>query len=252
MRSHLLRRRRAVACLAACALLAACSSSGNRARESDSAAAAALKKLPRKSSEQRPVVAVYEVGSSLPELPPRGATQMFKTALVKSGQFRVAERARLNSGVMVEKQMNAAGQTSGNTASNKLTGVEYIFDAEITELSAGAQGSSTGVNVAGLNLGGASGSDSIGLDVSIIDAASGEVVDAVSVRRKLASSGVSVSGVGALVSNVMAQRGKTAGAYTPDVSHNSARKDSLDAGLRECVDEAVRLLAVRFEGARQQ
>lgn len=237
----------AVASLVTMAPLSGCSSRAPTAHEAVSPTSTALRKLPRKNPEQRATVAVYEVSSHLYELPPRGATEMFKSALVKSGQFRVVDRSKLGRSVMAEKQMNAAGQTTGATAQKQLLGVEYIFEAEITELAAGKSGASTGVNIAGMNIGGASGSDMIGLDVSIVDATTGEVVDAVTVRRKLASSAASFSGVSAVVGRVMADRGKTASAYTPDISHTSTRKDSLDAGLRECVEEAVRLLALRFE-----
>lgn len=229
----------------AVAALAGCASPG--VREDRSSTSQALRKLPRKSQEQRVAVAVYEVSSNLMELPSRGATEMFKTALVKSGQFRVVERAKLARGVVAEKQMNAAGQTTGTVAQQPLRGAEYIFQAEITEITASASGSSTGVNVAGLQLGGSGNKDTLGVDISIVDAASGDIVDAVNVRRKLAASQVSVSGVGALASRVMAERGKMASVYTPEVAHTSGRKDSLDEGLRACLEEGVRLLALRFE-----
>ncbi len=38
--------------------------------------------LPRKSSDARVAVAIYEFTSNLPEISPRGATEQFKTALV--------------------------------------------------------------------------------------------------------------------------------------------------------------------------
>jgi curli biogenesis system outer membrane secretion channel CsgG len=229
----------------ALAALAGCANPG--VREDKSSTSQALRKLPRKSPEQRVAVAVYEVGSNLMELPSRGATEMFKTALVKSGQFRVVERAKLARGVVAEKQMNAAGQTTGTVAQQPLRGAEYIFQAEITVITASASGSSTGVNVAGLQLGGSGNKDTLGVDISIVDAATGDVVDAVNVRRKLAASQLSVSGVGALASRVMAERGKMASVYTPEVAHTSGRKDSLDEGLRACLEEGVRLLALRFD-----
>ncbi|MDI4631434.1 hypothetical protein J7U46_00060 [Pelomonas sp. V22] len=229
----------------ALAALAGCASKG--AREDSSGTSQALRKLPRKSQEQRVAVAVYEVSSNSMELPSRGATEMFKTALVKSGQFRVVERAKLARGVVAEKQLNGAGQTTGTVAQQPLRGAEYIFQAEITEISASGSGSSTGLNVAGLQLGGSDNKDTLGLDISIVDAATGDIVDAVNVRRKLAGSSLSVSGVGALVSRVMAERGKVASAYTPEVAHSSSRKDGLDEGLRSCLEEGVRLLALRFD-----
>ena len=58
-----------------------------------------LKKLPRKQGE-RVAVTIYEFRSSVNEVNGRAATDMFKTALVQSGQFRVVQRARLNEGVI--------------------------------------------------------------------------------------------------------------------------------------------------------
>ena len=207
----------------------------------------ALTKLPRKSAEARVPVAIYEVTSSLQELPPRGATEQFKTALVKSGQFRVVERAKLDRGVVREKQMNAAGQTSGNAAQAQLRGAEYIFQADITELNGGASTGSSGINIGGLQLGGAKNKDELGLDVSIVDALSGEVVDAINVRKTLGGSAVSVGGIGALVNTVLIQSGQTPSVYTPEVQHQSTRKDSFDAALRQAIEESVRLLALRFD-----
>lgn len=212
----------------------------------NSSTSQALQKLPRKSQEQRVAVAIYEVSSALPELPSRGSTEMFKTALVKSGQFRVVERAKLSRGVMTEKQMNAAGQTTGTSAQQALRGAEYIFQAEITEITPGSSTSSNGINIAGFQLGGARNRDQLGIDVSIVDAASGDVVDAINIRKDLGGSAVSVSGIGSLINVVTANSGGTPSPYTPEVSHTSTRKDSLDAALREAMEEAVRQLALRF------
>ena len=212
----------------------------------------ALTKLPRKSNEARVAVAIYEFTSNLPELPPRGATEQFKTALVKSGQFRVVERAKLDRGVVREKQMNSAGQTTGSTAQRQLRGAEYIFQAEITELNSGAGTSSSGINIGGFQLGGASNKDELGLDVSVVDANTGDVVDAINVRKQLSGSAVSVGGVGALINTVLLDKGKTPSPYTPEVQHQSTRKDSFDAALRQAIEEAVRQLALRFDSSVAQ
>lgn len=231
--------------LCALSLLAAggCASDYSTARAT---AAPGLAKLAKKSADQRVAVAIFEVTSAVPELPARGATEMFKTALVKSRQFRVVERAKLNRGVVIEKQMNAAGQTSGGAAQSQLRGAEYLFQMEITEVAAGTATDSGGFNIAGLQLGGARNRDQIGIDVSIINAANGDVVDAVNVRKELGSSATSVSGVGSLVNTVLANKGKTPSPYTPEVQYKNTRKESLDAALRETIEESVRVLAERF------
>lgn len=205
--------------------------------------------LPRKSSDARVAVAIYEFTSNLPEISPRGATEQFKTALVQSGQFRVVERARLDRGVVREKQMNAAGQTTGSTSQQQLRGAEYIFEAEITELGSGTRTSSNGVNIGGLQIGGASNRDEFGIDVSIVDANTGDVVDAISVRKRLKGAARSVGGIGALINRVRAEKGKSGVAYSPEVQHQSTSKDNFDAVLREAIEEAVHELAKRFDAS---
>lgn len=223
--------------------LIGCAGDFSRAAEPMSAKLASLGK---KSAEGRVAVAIYEVTSAVPELQPRGATEMFKTALVKSGQFRVVERAKLNRAITLEKQMNAAGQTSGNVSQSQLRGADYLFQVEITEINAGAATRSTGFNIGGLQIGSAGNHDQVGLDVSIIDAANGDVLDAVNVRKDIGSGATSVSGVGALANTVLAQKGKVASPYTPEINHQSTRKGSLDTALREAMEEAVHILARRF------
>lgn len=205
--------------------------------------------LPRKSSDARVAVAIYEFTSNLPEISPRGATEQFKTALVQSGQFRVVERAKLDRGVVREKQMNAAGQTTGSTSQQQLRGAEYIFEAEITELGSGTRTSSNGVNIGGLQIGGASNRDEFGIDVSIVDANTGDVVDAISVRKRLKGAARSVGGIGALINRVRAEKGKGGVAYSPEVQHQSTSKDNFDAVLREAIEEAVHELAKRFDAS---
>ncbi len=205
--------------------------------------------LPRKSSDARVAVAIYEFTSNLPEISPRGATEQFKTALVQSGQFRVVERAKLDRGVVREKQMNAAGQTTGSTSHQQLRGAEYIFEAEITELGSGTRTSSNGVNIGGLQIGGASNRDEFGIDVSIVDANTGDVVDAISVRKRLKGAARSVGGIGALINRVRAEKGKGGVAYSPEVQHQSTSKDNFDVVLREAIEEAVHELAKRFDAS---
>ena len=205
--------------------------------------------LPRKSSDARVAVALYEFTSNLPEISPRGATEQFKTALVQSGQFRVVERAKLDRGVVREKQMNAAGQTTGSTSQQQLRGAEYIFEAEITELGSGTRTSSNGVNIGGLQIGGASNRDEFGIDVSIVDANTGDVVDAISVRKRMKGAARSVGGIGALINRVRAEKGKGGVAYSPEVQHQSTSKDNFDAVLREAIEDAVYELAKRFDAS---
>jgi curli biogenesis system outer membrane secretion channel CsgG len=99
-----------------CILLASCSATPYEAPLADSTPSAkSLKKLPRKQGE-RVAVTIYEFRSSLPNVSSHTATDMFKTALVQSGQFTVVEPQRLLEGVVKEKQLQQSGFAARNTS----------------------------------------------------------------------------------------------------------------------------------------
>jgi curli biogenesis system outer membrane secretion channel CsgG len=204
----------------------------------------ALQQLPRKQGDLVPVT-IYEFRSTVSEIPVRGATDIFKTALVQSGQFRVVERARLNEGVTREKQLNSSGLTSGNSAREVLTPAKYIFEGAITEANAGETQRSSAVRIGGAEIGGSSNRDVIGIDVRVVDVTTGDIINVVTVRKTIASDTSSVSGLGNLIGALLSSKGKST-AYVPDVQMQQQRKESLDGALRAAIDEAVIELSRRF------
>jgi len=203
-----------------------------------------LKKVKR-AGGVKPVVTIYEFRSSVPEIQVRAAQEMFVTALIKSGAFAVAERQRLDAGVNREKQLNASGMTTGDSANSKLAGANYVFEVVVSEANANENNSQGGARVGGVEVKYGSASDSIGMDVRIIDVSSGLVVDSVNVRKKIESSGTSVSGLGKLAQTLFAKKGKDIPVDT-DASVQSSHKESVDAALRACIDTAVLELAKRM------
>ncbi len=211
--------------------------------QADSPAPSA-KRLPRTAGE--PVaVAIYEFRSSVGEVAARGTTDMFVTALVRNGTFRVVERAQMEQGLMAEKQLNAQGLTTGTAAHQQLRGAQYIFEGTISEANAAETQRSGAIGFAGVAVSGDKGHDTIGIDVRIVDAATGDILDAVTARRAIKSDAASVSGVGGFLRNVMNRRGVNTG-YVPDVDVAQQHRQSLDAALRALIDEAVAQLAARF------
>lgn len=233
--------------LAAAALLAGCAATPYEAPQvANTPTAQALKKLPRRAGE--PVaVSIYEFRSSITEVSARAATDMFKTALVQSGQFRVVERARMNEGVIREKQLNAQDMSSGRSAQQPLRDARYLFEGAVTEANAGENQRSGTLNVGGLELGGGTNTDTIAVDVRIVEVASGDVLDSITVKKSVQADSASVSGIGNLIATVMNRRGKTPSAYTPDARASSSRREGLDAALRAAIDHAVLELARRFQ-----
>ncbi len=105
------------------------------------------------AKSQRIFVTIYEMRSSIYEIAPRAATDMFTAALFKSKKFRVLERQRISEGVARERDLNGQGITTGDIATKKVKGASVIFEATISEVNAGASSDETGVSLAGLQLG---------------------------------------------------------------------------------------------------
>ncbi len=215
-----------------------------RAPEVDaSSTARSLEATPRPKA--RPFVTVYEVRTSVSEIDPRAAGEMFTTALIKSRQFRVMERQRLEQGVARERNLNAQSITSGAAAATTLSGAAYVFEATFSEANAGKSKSEGGVSLGGMSAGGGRNTDEIGMDVRVVNVATGEVVDAVNVRKAIDSETTSISGVGSLIDSVAALRGKSTRGLTPDMNYQSSRKDGVDRALRSVIELAVLELARR-------
>jgi curli biogenesis system outer membrane secretion channel CsgG len=204
-----------------------------------------LSKLPPQPQAERVVVAVYEFRSSVTEIAARATTDMFTTALVKSGQFRVVERARSADGAMREKQLNATGHSDGKSAQRQLRAAKYVFEGTISEATQSQTQRSSGVSIGGMATGSGSNRDVIAIDVRVVDVASGDIVDTVTVRKSIASETSSVSGIGNLIGSVLSQRGRSS-TYVPDVQMQQQRREGLDEALREAIDQAVATLAARW------
>lgn len=213
----------------------------------DSATTRALHKLPRPAGDRVPV-AIHQFTSESPDINARLATDMFTTALVKSRQFVVVERGRLAQGVSKERQMAAAGETSGSATPGSLHGARYVFEAVLTEVSPAAKTGKHSLGLGGAQLAGASNDDVIGIDVRIIDVETSDVVDAVNVRKAISSSSHGVSGIGSLASGLFGSKlTGTERQLVPDVSSEGSRKESVDQALRSCIEAAVLELSKRFQ-----
>ena len=239
---------KSLSCLALAVALAGCAATPHTEapRVDAGPGTQALKTLPRKQGE-RVAVSIVEFRSAVTEIPARGATDMFKTALVQSGQFRVVERARLDQGVLREKQLGAQGLTAGKGAQQMLREAQYLFEGAITDASPSETQRSVGLGIAGAQIDGGTHRDHIGIDVRVVDVASGDIVDVVAVRKSIAGDAAAVSGLGNLIATMRSAAGRSVSPYTPDVRVEQRRKESLDQALRSAINEAVAVLSRRFD-----
>lgn len=194
---------------------------------------------------ERIAVTIFEFRSSLPNVSGRAATDMFKTALVRNGRFQVVERGRLNEGVLREKQLNAGGYTTGDIAQHQLRGARYVFEGIVSEANMAEKQRSASIAIAGISFGGASITDSIAIDVRIIDAANGDVVDAVVVRKPIQSKETALGIVGAALPGMRSQ-GERHSQLAPDAQLASRTTESVDRAMRAAIEEAVETIAGRF------
>ena len=196
----------------------------------------------------RPTVTIREFRSSVPEVTPRGATDMFMTALVKTRKFRVLERARMAEGIAAEKALNQQGMTTGQSGQSQYAGAAYMFEATVSEATTDSNKTSFSLGVAGAAAGKGWSSDTIAIDVRITDVESGIVVDAIDVRREIKGEETKAGGLTSALANTLL-RGRAATmaqALAPTDDYVSARKDSIDKALREAIEEAVNEIAKRF------
>jgi curli biogenesis system outer membrane secretion channel CsgG len=211
-----------------------------------------LPNVPSSSSSSRvaslPTATIREFRSNVSEITPRGATDMFIVALVKTRKFRVLERARLAEGAAAEKALNQQGMTTGQAGQSQYVAATYMFEATVSEASVADRKSSFTLGLAGAAAGTGSISDSIAIDVRVTDVESGIVVEAVTVRRELKTVETKVAGVTSALASFFTKGrgGAIAEALTPNDLYENTRKDSLDRSLREAIEEAVAEIAKRL------
>jgi curli biogenesis system outer membrane secretion channel CsgG len=196
----------------------------------------------------RPTVTIKEFRSSVQEVTPRGATDMFMTALVKTRKFRVVERARMAEGIATEKALNQQGMTTGQSGQAQYKGAEYMFEATVSEASAEDSKTSFGLGIFGAGAGKTYTSGSIAIDVRVTDVESGVVVDAIDIRKELKGEESKVSGLTSAIGNALTKGrlGQVLQAGQATDEFVSARKDSIDKALREAIEQAVNEIAKRF------
>ena len=195
----------------------------------------------------RPAVTIREFRSSVQEVPPRAATDMFITALIQTRKFRVVERARMNEGIAQEKLLNQQGTTTGQSGDTKYVGAKYMFEGTVSEAQMDQNTTSMGLNIMGLGGKKSYSSDSIGIDVRVIEVESGIVADAIKIRKPIKGEATEVGGIGDAITNVVSQR-FLGGAVqaSGNKEYESKRKDSIDEVMRLCIEEAVQQIAQRF------
>ena len=122
-----------------------------------------------------------------------GMADMLTTALVKSGNYRVFERAEIDK-VMQEQALGQSGVVTPESAAKagKMLGAEIAVVGAVTEF--GHKKQSTGGALKRIGVGAAVSKQSatVGVDVRIVNISTGEILKADNVRKEHAKSGLSL------------------------------------------------------------
>jgi len=132
-----------------------------------------------------------------------GLAAMLTSALVESQRFNVVERAQVQQ-ILTEQQLKGSGVVSKTTGPDlgNLTGVQYFIYGAVTEFGVDDEGGGFGVGAAaGGVLGGLlsgalsheSASGKIAMDVRVVDATTGRVLEVQRVEEPIESSGFDLS-----------------------------------------------------------
>lgn len=121
----------------------------------------------------------------------QGMADMLTTALVKSGKYTVIERQNLEK-ILKEQKLGVSGLVTQETAveAGKLLGVDIAVIGAVTEF--GHKKGDVGGRVKGIGLGVKSQSATVGIDVRLIDTATGEILAAENVRKEKSKKGLSL------------------------------------------------------------
>ena len=149
------------------------------------------------AKDDRPVVAVLEFKNetSAPWWQNgvgRELSDMLSNELLGTGVFKVVERKKLD-GVLGEQDLGASGRVAKSSAAKmgKITGAQYLITGSVASFEAsGSQGG--GLSFKGVSFGGKKSKVSMGIDIRVINATTGEIEYARTVEATAKSGGMRV------------------------------------------------------------
>ena len=149
------------------------------------------------AKDDRPVVAVLEFKNETSASwwqngVGRELSDMLSNELLGTGVFKVVERKKLNS-VLSEQDLGASGRVSKSSAAKmgKITGAQYLITGSVASFEeSGSKGGR--FSFKGISVGGKKKTASLGIDVRVINATTGEVEYARTVEATSKSGGMSI------------------------------------------------------------
>lgn len=118
-----------------------------------------------------------------------GVSDMLTTALVKSGNYRVMERAEIDR-ILNEQDFGQSGRVTQQSAAKmgQVLGVEIAVIGSVSEF--GYKKGETGGAIKGLGIGVSNQQAVVGVDVRMVNTNTGEIITAENVRKKKSAKGL--------------------------------------------------------------
>ncbi len=159
-----------------------------------------LAALPSREQEEKPALAVYSITDNTGQMKDmgssvvtQGATDMLITALQRSRQFQVLDRAGFND-FMNEQNLQTENRLSAGEGPmvGEMTGADYIIDGSITEYQVDKKTGGIGLSIGGLGGSKEYALATTAIDLRLVETTSGEVVWAESFKGEIEGERVGV------------------------------------------------------------
>ncbi len=159
---------------------------------------------------------------------------MLESALFATNRFVIVEREKLDT-VMQEQDLQASGRAAraANVAqTGKLRSARFLATGSIVEATADVQGDGGGLNIRGIRIGGSAAKAKVVVVVKLIDTTSGQLVANERISGLAGRSSINLGYVGHGVGGNV----------------NSFAKTPLGEAVQDCINQAVKLIALKMEG----
>ena len=149
------------------------------------------------AKDNRPVVAVLEFKNETSASwwysgVGRELSDMLSNELLGTGAFKVVERKKLDA-VLTEQDLGASGRVKRSTAAKmgQVTGAQYLITGSVASFEeSGSKGG--GLSFKGVSFGGKKKTASLGIDIRVVNATTGEVEYARTIEGTSKSGGMSI------------------------------------------------------------
>jgi curli biogenesis system outer membrane secretion channel CsgG len=140
----------------------------------------------------------------------RELADMLASELASTKAFHVLERREIDA-VLGEQDLGASGRVSRSTRAKmgRIKGAQYLIAGTVSAYEENTSGTGGGIGIAGFSIGGKKEKAYIAVDLKVIDAETGEIVDSRTVEATSSSGGLSLGGHVGMFSGSLGKYEKT-------------------------------------------